>query len=783
VISLVASFDHDNFKEKNMRLPVCVVALRLRNILYTLAIVCLLASLPVSISRAGASVISPDDPPEFKITKTEYILTLNTKQKQAPLEVEPASFATDSTARAPYNITVSALPKPEIATFDQSNFTITAVAVGTTQMEISYKSKPDSAEKKAVIKITVQLHLEDIEVKLSGLSSDNKISFVEKQKKNITVTLKGTGNEIINGDFEINSDAKTVKLDKTGTQNTLEAVKVGSETITIKAKGKTENAFDSSSKVEKSIQVEVKEAIASVDVKPLTISIKQGDSFIPTIKLIGTSGKEFTPSERPIKGSSNNSSLIKVDDSTGRISAIFGMQTLNQTLNESRTVDVTYVSPEGAGARDTLPGTIRVTVYPRGQFITFSQPSLVLAYGGGSGNVTATVRKEDGKPILDAVVTWELVDNDIASQYIALSSDGNTVTVLALDKPEELPKNSAGVKIPSHRTTFKVKASYTLPNSSVNGTIQDVVTGEFLVRLVEVASFSPLRVRLNIMDDRSAADLYGQVTANEYYVAQVRIFNNLQNSTNKKLTGASILAFSASIEVAVGLEKKYDKSSHSAVVKPENENLWYAVDKQDLKSMVDPMPVKTQADPPDPDANAAQAPDQKETSEQEKERKEKADFPCRSMITYRPLAFEMVVNTVDRRDDRSVRSRVFKGLNAFGTAFSFVTAIAQPGPNSDLPIGLEKYSNLFIPGLEKLWPSLKESYRQNIVSQTMKPIEEVPFGSDISRVLFLPKKPIRGMLRGNLLRISQICPYFFKVEVAVIDKGNKATVTTGTAPQ
>ena len=153
------------------------------------------------------------------------------------------------------------------------------------------------------------------------------------------------------------------------------------------------------------------------------------------------------------------------------------------------------------------------------------------------------------------------------------------------------------------------------------------------------------------------------------------------------------------------------------------------------------------------------------------------------MITYRPLTFEMIVNTVDRRDERSFRSRVFQGLNAFGTAFSFVTAIAQPGPNSDLPIGLEKYSNLFIPGLEKLWPSLKESHRQNIVSQTMKPIEEVPFGSDIYRVLFFPKKSLRGMLAGNLLRISQICPHFFKVEVAVIEKGNKTTVTQGTPPQ
>jgi hypothetical protein len=156
---------------------------------------------------------------------------------------------------------------------------------------------------------------------------------------------------------------------------------------------------------------------------------------------------------------------------------------------------------------------------------------------------------------------------------------------------------------------------------------------------------------------------------------------------------------------------------------------------------------------------------------------EKTDPPCRGVITYRPFTFEMMVNTLDRRDERSRRSRVFKVLELVGTGTSFVTSIAVPGPSSDLPLGLEKYRNLLLPGLDKLFPSYKEQQRQNIVSQAMKEIEEIPFGSDITRVIFIPKRNIHGLLRGHDVRISEICPFFFKIQVAIVSK--KATTQQG----
>ena len=140
-----------------------------------------------------------------------------------------------------------------------------------------------------------------------------------------------------------------------------------------------------------------------------------------------------------------------------------------------------------------------------------------------------------------------------------------------------------------------------------------------------------------------------------------------------------------------------------------------------------------------------------------------------------------MVNTVDRRDSRSVRSKVFRVLDFIGTGTSFVTSVAVPGPGSDLPLGLEKYRNLLLPGLDKIWPNYKEQNRQNIVSQAMKEIEEIPFGSDITRVIFIPKKTIHGMVRGHDARISEVCPYFFRIQVAIVSKN--AQVEQGTIRQ
>ncbi len=147
----------------------------------------------------------------------------------------------------------------------------------------------------------------------------------------------------------------------------------------------------------------------------------------------------------------------------------------------------------------------------------------------------------------------------------------------------------------------------------------------------------------------------------------------------------------------------------------------------------------------------------------------------RHRFRYRPYAFEMMINSIDARDEKEPRTRVFKAANALATIASFftTTGILHGGKSSDIVNG---FSNIIIPGFEKLYPSMKDTQRQNFVSMSMKPLEEIPFGADIARVLFFPKHSFHGIIPGYEVRIGEVVTSEFNVKVAIIDKTKAATV-------
>src|ERR1041385_8842799 len=64
----------------------------------------------------------------------------------------------------------------------------------------------------------------------------------------------------------------------------------------------------------------------------------------------------------------------------------------------------------------------------------------------------------------------------------------------------------------------------------------------------------PLKTKLDIMDEKSATELFGKSTAKNYYVLKLRLINDLKdNGKNKK---ASVIIYGNSLEVAVNLEKQ-----------------------------------------------------------------------------------------------------------------------------------------------------------------------------------------------------------------------------------
>ncbi|MDH3494500.1 MAG: hypothetical protein OEM82_13170 [Acidobacteriota bacterium] len=302
----------------------------------------------------------------------------------------------------------------------------------------------------------------------------------------------------------------------------------------------------------------------------------------------------------------------------------------------------------------------------------------------------------------------------------------------------ESPKAGVVLLSPNPRdnsVTLSVKEKLSQPDKvKVKGCVisKPEICAEMVVFIPEeisVVDFRPLKIRLDLMDKQTARDLFGKVSERTYFIAKVRLFNMIKDRTSE-FFGDSILVYSESMEVKVALEIKEDGSDWRAF-KPEDLEGRFPEIYGDLQRRESTRLLDGQAN----QGRGSYDPDDRCHVQRQE------GF----WIPYRPLTFEMVANTHDRRGERSLRSKTLFWLNLAGSASSIFTSVFVPAPKSDVPVALDKFNNLLIPGYEKLFPSLREVQRQNIVSMVMRPLEEVAFGSDITRILFFPKKPIKGV--------------------------------------
>lgn len=778
--------------------------------------------------------------------------------------------------------------------------------------------------------------------------------------------------------IEVRGDASSVADVTPGEPPTLKALNPSDKlaSFTVRLEG------DDAPRPELAFKVKVLSTVSAIVVENgQSLSLPEGDNVTLKLKITGPNGETYKLSER---------ADITIDDQPKGV--------VNISKNEDSVVLTALPLPAGATTPNTAPRTtikfqtlrglggkevfqdVTVTVTEKFGYITFEPPPRGLLLPSGSFATTAIVRDKAGAVQYGQGVEYQL-ENQNDSKWVTLAPEGNKLNVYWAE-PADKNENR------NRPSSVTVKATARPPRGGV-------INGYIFVRMGEVAKFAPLRVKLDVMDQRTAQDLYGGVTSDEYYVLTVRLFNNLKDQETNEFTGASILAYSSSIEVAVGMEKKFDRDSDTdfpnvigkdaanRIAKERSQaaenialsqaqadiaaaqsghkelldaaaaqrtaeqesarlkEVFYqrrkeAVEKSDAAARLrqkagaereqaerlieiarrrrqsatdqrrnagdDPERIaraeRTAREAAQAEREAAAAQKEVETADGRAESaqdeweaaevaartafnnanaqveavrlaydrtagardsiaranrartpisqalatkgdpdtayddgrwrpispddfmritkpKEEPDFrrnlytekipdsalagltasadnsgeapgnaaaeakpregneepTCVGTTTYRPFTFEMMVNTVDRRDGRSKRSLAFKLLEAVGTGASFVTAVAVPGPSSDLPLGLEKFRNLLIPSADRLFPSLKEQQRQNIVSQAMKEIEEIPFGSDVTRVIFIPKKPMRGIVKGHEARISEVCPYYFKIEVAIVKKG------------
>ena len=462
----------------------------------------------------------------------------------------------------------------------------------------------------------------------------------------------------------------------------------------------------------KQITVTVKEAPEFARVNPTDITLPTSNADVDwtsAFRLFGLNSQDVTDE---LKGD-----LTPVSDRPEVL-----LVNPNKTLRALKkgTATLRLVAPDGK-----VIGPVIVTVKPTQDDVGFSSDtgSFILRQNQ-TIRVTATIKNTAGETADDArVAKWDYPPGDTDSKLRITFSEvpgTNIITVTAL--PDATPGPAT------------LRAFF----GPLGAQSRDVT---FTVQTFNITDFKPLQIRFDLMDTQTARDLFGKKAADDFFIAKIRLFNKLRDATN---TGNSILVYGESLEVNVALEIDEGKG-------------WQKLEAARFKELFGTT---------DPNA-----PDLTDKSPQVlcSARTTQPNFIAR----YRPMTFEMIANTHDRRDERTLRSRVLLGLNGASSLASFVTSIAVPGPSSDLPTGLEKFRNLFIPGFERLFPSMREVQRQNIISMVLRPLEEVPFGSDITRVVFFPRKPIRGIIPQASLRIGAISISDACAEVAIIKKNNQ----------
>jgi hypothetical protein len=566
----------------------------------------------------------------------------------------------------------------------------------------------------------------------------------------------------------VSSVEDTIKVTPRNKQWTIQGLKPA-EVALVEVRDKTTD------EVVAKLKFKVKEATQNLQFSDITIRLKEpkpGTSATPKplneiFTLRGVAGKDFSPAEAVQAGNitigvPSNPSVFNIVEHAQLGPQLVPVSAGNGTFTV--TTDVGEVR------------TFNVIVDPVATTISF-KPALPTVIVGQTLPVLATVLDKNGLPQFNRSVKWESQN----PTQLGVVADNNNVGQLV------------GLAAPATNTPVKVRVTV-IDDPTIT---QDL--NVFVRAREQVLGFQLLTIRLDVVDEQMASDLFGKKTLDDLYVAKVRLYNNLRNVSGEN-AGDSILVFSESLEANVSMLKRCEKNNKSTECQGKGDQ-WLPLNSCDISvirglNQVVPFNGPTGQPAPRPSPSPAcllNTPFPTPTSTPQSGTGTSTtrigtptttttatatatstplpptidpNFPGR----YRPYTFEMVANTHDRRDERSARSRTLLIANSVGTLTSFVTAIAVPPSSSDLPLGLDKYQNLLIPAFERLFPSLRESQRINLITQAMKPLEEVPFGSDITRIIFFPKKPLRGVLPGYVVKFTGISTYNLSAEAAIIKK-------------
>jgi hypothetical protein len=537
------------------------------------------------------------------------------------------------------------------------------------------------------------------------------------QQSEKTVKLKLKDNTPIpSGALKAATDSQDTVLASLANANlVLTGRKPGTAKITISAFDKDVVSFD----------VQVVEAVQEIKATDLTFT--NGDAA----KALSDLGIELVGKE---------GTVWKKEDATSRLNFFALRPSVAKLSADGKNLEIVDAGDAQLQmtAKDNPSNSkvINITVRPKASHITFSTGNLTVLEGAPSVRVTATVKDSAARLVPNAVVKFDCQGQNCHDIVGITPLQDNTV---------EIKGKKAGTVL----ITAVVEGQADVKQETL--TVDVIGSGQ-------ITTFKPLVIRLDMIDDQAARDLFGRKANDEYYIAKVQLFNNLKK-TDSEFFGDSILVYSESLQVRVALEVKCRPNDGISRC-TNNIGRWIPVSTEMIEaSFLDHFNL---------------SPPLSQTEPQSTENPKCIPQAPKGFVgLYRPYSFDTIAVTHDRRDERSARSRILTVLNGAISFTSFITAIAVPGPGSDLPLGLDKSNNLLIPSFEKLFPSMKEVQRQNILTMVMRNLEEIPFGGNLERKIFFPKGALEGLWPGHRVRISGVSTFDACAEVAIVKKVNQ----------
>jgi hypothetical protein len=543
-------------------------------------------------------------------------------------------------------------------------------------------------------------------VKPADVPSEPSSTPTIKQNQTISISLNNLGSAtVLDDDLKVASaDQNLVSAVRRGKGIFIEGVKPTANPVrvTVTSNGRDIKTYD----------VTVAEALDRIDLEQTSIVLREGDTY--------------TLLQLPLKVISKSNSDLKTTE--GFKPKFFTTDAALASINADNTILTAVRAPTSseppprlvirAADDPTREVSIPITINPAAATINLAAQSNVV-FVNKSATFGADVLDSQGNRVRDAQIQWSVHPDDQTSLAIMNAHD-TQVTVQGLSVPKDGVRLIATLAAPVQTEPVKPKTFF------------------LNVKSANVTGFAPLQIRIDLVDEQTAKDLFGKKAADEFFISKIRLFNKLKNQNGE--FGDSILVYSESLELRVQLEMRDKKKGGD----------WKKLTTDDYKKYFgEPEPF-----PPDVKGTPACQ-----------------DNPHKDFVArYRPYTFDIVANTHDRRDERSVRSRILTVANGLSTFASFVTTIAVPTSSNDTRLGLDQFKGLLVPSFEKLFPSLKEVQRQNIITMVMRPLEEIPFGSDVSRILFIPKSRLYGMMPDKVFRIGGVSTLGACAEVGIVKK-------------